>query len=58
MFRLASAAAVATGWHPYDPQEGTALALDDDACEAALLIYQSVMDQLRPAGAVPSSPPG
>jgi hypothetical protein len=50
LFALLGAGADATGWRPYDPQEGAAVAVDDETCDAALEIYLSVMDQLRPAG--------
>ena len=50
LFALLAAGADATGWHPYDPQEGAAVTADDESCGAALEIYLSVMDQLRPAG--------
>ncbi len=50
LFALLAAGAGATGWHPFDPQEGAAVAVDDESCGAALEIYLSVMDQLRPAG--------
>jgi hypothetical protein len=50
LFAFLADAAARTGWHPYDPQEGAAAALDDSSCDAALEIYLSVMDQLRPAG--------
>ena len=49
LFRLLGAAAAATGWRAYDPQEAEPVALDDDGREATLEIYLSVMDQLRPA---------
>jgi hypothetical protein len=51
LFSLMAAAAEATGWRPYDPQEGEAVGLDEAAQSAVLEIYLSVMDQLRPAGA-------
>lgn len=50
LFALLGVAAGATGWRPYDPQEGAPFAIDDAACDEALEIYLSVMDQLRPAG--------
>jgi hypothetical protein len=50
LFALLAVAADATGWRPYDPQEGEGFAVDDASCEAILEIYLSVMDQLRPAG--------
>lgn len=50
LFALLAAGADATGWRPYDPQEGVAVTADDESCGAALEIYLSVMDQLRPAG--------
>lgn len=50
LFALLAAGADATGWCPYDPQEGAAVTADDESCDAALEIYLSVMDQLRPAG--------
>jgi hypothetical protein len=50
LFALLAAGADATGWHPYDPQEGAAVTVDDESCDAALEIYLSVMDQLRSAG--------
>jgi hypothetical protein len=50
LFALLAALADVTGWRSYDPQEGEAVALDDAAREAALEIYLTVMDQLRPAG--------
>ena len=50
LFTLLAVAANATGWRPYDAQEGAAVVLDDVSCESALEIYLSVMDQLRPAG--------
>lgn len=50
LFALLAAGADATGWLPYDPQEGAAVTADDESCSAALEIYLSVMDQLRPAG--------
>lgn len=50
LFALLGEAAGATGWRPYDPQEGAPVAIDDASCDAALEIYLSVMDQLRPAG--------
>ena len=52
LFALLRVAAEATGWRPYDPQEGESVALDDDARDDVLEIYLSVMDQLRPSGAV------
>jgi hypothetical protein len=58
LFRLAGAVAGATGWRPYDPQEGTAIELCDAGCDAALLIYLSVMDQLRPSGVARHAQPG
>jgi hypothetical protein len=50
LFTLLAVAAGITGWRAYDPQEGTAAAIDDEGCASALEIYLSVMDQLRPAG--------
>jgi hypothetical protein len=50
LFTLLGVAAEATGWRPYDPQEGEAVRIDDASCDSALEIYLSVMDQLRPAG--------
>jgi hypothetical protein len=50
LFALLAAGADATGWCPYDPQEGAAVTVDDESCGAALEIYLSVMDQLRSAG--------
>jgi hypothetical protein len=50
LFTLLAAGADVTGWRPYDPQEGAAVTADDESCGAALEIYLSVMDQLRPAG--------
>jgi hypothetical protein len=49
LFALLAVAAEATGWRPYDPQEGEGVALDDAARDSVLEIYLSVMDQLRPA---------
>jgi len=50
LFALLAAGAGASGWYPYDPQEGAAVAVDEESCGAALEIYLSVMDQLRSAG--------
>jgi hypothetical protein len=50
LFALLATGAGATGWQPYDPQEGAAATADDESCGAALEIYLSVMDQLRSAG--------
>jgi hypothetical protein len=50
LFALLAVAADASGWKLYDPQEGEVLVLGDASCDAALEIYLSVMDQLRPAG--------
>lgn len=56
LFALLAVAAGATGWRPYDPQEGAAVAIDEASCDAALEIYLSVMDQLRPAGPMGAVP--
>jgi hypothetical protein len=50
LFALLAAAAEATGWRSYDPQEGEAVALDDASRDSVLEIYLTVMDQLRPVG--------
>lgn len=49
-FRVLAAAASASGWRAYDPQDAGPLALDDDGRDGALLIYLSAMDQIRPLG--------
>jgi hypothetical protein len=49
LFRLLAVVADATGWRPYDPQEGEAVRLDDATRDSVLEIYLTVMDQLRPA---------
>ncbi|MCG3133248.1 MAG: hypothetical protein HMLKMBBP_00373 [Planctomycetes bacterium] len=48
-FRVLAAAASATGWRAYDPQDAGPLSLGDDGRDGALLIYLSAMDQIRPA---------
>ena len=52
LFRMLAAVADATGWHAYDPQEAERLPLDDGGRDATLEIYLTVMDQLRPDGAL------
>ena len=56
LFRLLRVAESSTGWSPYDPQEGEAFSLDDDARDEVLEIYLSVMDQLRPTGSPRGTP--
>lgn len=56
VFRLLDAAARATGWAAYDPQEAEAVRLDASGREAALLIYQTAMDQVRGGSAPDPSP--
>jgi phage terminase large subunit-like protein len=53
LFTLLAVVADATGWRPYDPQEGEAVALDDATRDSVLEIYLSVMDQLRPGPGAP-----
>lgn len=48
LFALLAVVADATGWRPYDPQEGEAVLLDDATRDSVLEIYLTVMDQLRP----------
>ncbi len=50
-FRILAAAAEQTGWRAYDPQDAGGAALDDDGRDQSLLIYLTVMDQLRTPGA-------